>query len=486
MQDLTPETPVAQQSIHILMRCKTPMPVLLPLECRTCLADCRIIAVGILNELRVARVKVDATFVGFKHYHLYTPPHSSFHEIPQMQNSRPGEFIALVALLTAMVAMSIDTMLPAIGEMAAELGALNPNDRQLIILGFFAGMMGGTLLFGPLSDSIGRKPAIFMGLVLFVIGALVCMMSTSFAMLIAGRALQGFGAASPRIVSIAMVRDGVAGAAMARIMSFVMSVFMLVPILAPSIGQLVLNVASWRYIFGGFIVMAGLCALWLAFRQEETLDPGRRLPYSVGKLLASAGEVIRNPVALGYTIAVGSVFGAFTAYLGTSQQIFAEQYAQGRYFALWFGGLAVAIAVAMIFNGKVVMRLGMQKITRFAVIGFIATWVIVLVFDLFTAGHPPLPVVGVLFFVSFFCSGLLFGNYNAMAMEPMGHIAGMASAISGALSTFIAVVFGAIAGHFYDGTLYPITIAFLIYGVLAYVAARWAERGRTRIHKSSP
>ena len=402
-----------------------------------------------------------------------------------MQNSRPGEFIALVALLTAMVAMSIDTMLPAVGVMANELGAVNPNDRQFIVLGFFAGMTGGTLLFGPLSDSIGRKPAIFMGLVLFVIGALVCMFSTTFPMLIAGRILQGFGAASPRIVSVAMVRDGVAGAAMARIMSFVMSVFMLVPILAPSIGQLVLNVASWRYIFAGFIVMAGICALWLAFRQEETLEKSRRLPYSLSELLTSAGLVIRHPVSLGYTVAVGCIFGAFTAYLGTSQQIFAEQYGQGKYFAFWFGGLAISIACAMVFNGKVVMRLGMRTISTNAVLGFIATWTILLVFDLFTDGHPPLPVVGVLFFCSFFCSGLLFGNYNAMAMEPMGHIAGMASAISGALSTFIAIVLGTIAGRFYDGTMYPITIAFLIYGVMAFLAGKWAERGQPVVQKSS-
>jgi MFS transporter, DHA1 family, multidrug resistance protein len=403
-----------------------------------------------------------------------------------MQNTRPNEFIILVALLTALVAMSIDTMLPAIGLIANELGAANPNDRQFIILGFFAGMMVGTLIFGPISDSVGRKPAIYAGLIFFIAGALVCMFSISFPMLIAGRLLQGFGAASPRIVSMAMVRDGAKGAEMARIMSFVMSVFMLVPIFAPSIGQLVLYVASWRVIFAGFVVAAIGGAIWLAMRQSETLDKDKRLPFSAEKLAASAAEVISNPVALGYTIAVGFIFGAFTTYLGTSQQIFAEQYNQGDYFAVWFGALAVAIAFAMIANGKLVVRLGMRRISKVAVWGFIACWSVMMMFNLFYNGHPPLPVVGILFFASFFFSGLLFGNYNAMAMEPMGHIAGMAAAVSGALSSLIAVVLGAIAGQFYNGTLFPLSIAFLIFGIVALIFSEWAERGRLLSQKTAP
>ena len=403
-----------------------------------------------------------------------------------MQSTRPNEFIALVAMLTALVAMSIDTMLPAIGIIATDLGASNPNDRQFIILGFFAGMMFGTLLFGPISDSIGRKPTIYAGLVFFIGGALLCMVSTTFPMLIAGRLLQGFGAASPRIVSIAMVRDGAKGADMARIMSFVMSVFMLVPILAPSIGQLVLYVASWRIIFTGFVVAAILAGIWLHFRQSETLPEEKRLPFSVAELSSSAAEVMRNPVALGNTIAVGFIFAAFTAYLGTSQQIFAEQYQQGDYFALWFGGLAVAIAVAMITNGKLVQRLGMRLISKRAIWGFMATWAIMMVFTLLYHGHPPLPVLGILMFASFFCSGLLFGNYNAMALEPMGHIAGMASAVSGALSSLIAVVLGSLAGYFYNGTLYPISISFLAFGIMAWVASEWAERGRDLAQKTRP
>jgi MFS transporter, DHA1 family, multidrug resistance protein len=402
-----------------------------------------------------------------------------------MQNTRPNEFIALVAMLTALVAMSIDTMLPAVGLMASDLHAANPNDRQFIVLAFFAGMMLGTLIFGPVSDSVGRKPAIYAGLVFYIIGAVVCMFSTSFPILIAGRLIQGFGAASPRIVSMAMVRDGAKGAEMARIMSFVMSIFMLVPILAPSIGQLVLYVASWRYIFTGFIVAAIIGCVWLATRQVETLDKENRLPFSAGKLAASATQVISNPVSFGYTVAVGFIFSAFTAYLGTCQQIFADQYNQGDYFALWFGGLAVGIAISMILNGKYVVSVGMRKLSKWALWGFVIDWGVMLLLCLIFNGHPPLPLLGIILFISFFTSGMIFGNYNAMAMEPMGHIAGMAAAVSGALSSLIAVILGGLAGRYYDGTMFPLTLAFVLFGIGALVFSEWAERGRRKSERLS-
>jgi MFS transporter, DHA1 family, multidrug resistance protein len=395
-----------------------------------------------------------------------------------MQSSRPAEFIALVAFLTALVAMSIDTMLPAVGHMATELGATNPNDRQLIIIGFFAGQMLGIPVFGPLSDSIGRKRAIFIGLAFYIAGALLCMVSGSFAALIAGRVVQGVGAAGPRIVSMAMVRDGAKGAAMARIMSFVMSTFMLVPILAPSIGQLVLYVASWRYIFGGLAVAAIIGGAWLALRQEETLAPERRLPFSPVKLLASAVEVVRNPIALGYTLATGFVFGIFVAYLGVCQQIFAEQYHQGDKFALWFGAFAVFIAFAMIANGKLVGRLGMRKLSRWAMIVYAVVWVAILVVCMMAGGNPPLLLLAPLLAIWFFSAGFTFGNFNAMAMEPMGHIAGMAAAVSGTISQAMAIVLGAIAGRFYDGTLTPLAGFFALYSLLTLACIEWAERKR--------
>lgn len=401
-----------------------------------------------------------------------------------MQTTRPNEFIALIAVLTAMVAMSIDTMLPAVGTIAAELHAANPNDRQFIVLFFFLGLTFGQLFFGPMSDAVGRKPAIYSGLVLYVAGSLLCLFSTNYPMMIIGRLLQGLGASAPRVAALAMVRDGAKGADMARIMSFVMSVFMLVPIFAPSIGQLVLYIASWRYIFAGFVVAAVVAAAWLYLRQAETLTPENRRPISVAELWSGAVEVCRNPIAIGYTLASGFIFSAFISYLGTCQQIFAEQYGQGDKFALWFGGLAIALAIAMILNGNMVRKIGMRAITKQAMRGFLVVWFCLLGFTLLYAGHPPLLVLGVFLLGSFFCSGLLFGNFNSMSMEPMGHIAGMAAAISGFLSSLMAVVLGGIVGRFYDGTLYPLTFAFVVFGLLMWLSTEWAEAKHLSVKKS--
>ena len=387
-------------------------------------------------------------------------------------------FILLVALLNAMVAMSIDTMLPAIGTMAADLGASDPNSRQFIITSFFGGMTIGTLIWGPWSDSLGRKPAIFLGLALFAAGTVLCLVSTSFTMLLVGRFIQGFGAASPRIVSIAMVRDGTSGASMARIMSFVMTVFMLVPIMAPSIGQLVLFVANWRFIFAGLLVMGLLAGLWLWLGQDETLPRERRSQLSGTVLLSAAGQVLKHPIAMGYTLATGCILGSFICYLGISQQLFAEQYGQGAYFAVWFGVFAVAIAMAMILNARLVMKYGMRNLSKWALRGNIVLSALFLVAGLAFSGHPPLAVLGLYLFSNFFCCGILFGNYNAIALEPMGRIAGMAAAISGALSSLFAIVVGGFIGQLYDGTVIPLAAGFTGLGILAFVATEWAERRR--------
>ncbi len=397
-----------------------------------------------------------------------------------MQTTRPNEFIALVAMLTALVAMSIDTMLPAVGTIATELGATNPNDRQYIIFAFFLGMTFGTLIFGPISDSVGRKITIYVGLIFFIAGAVLCMFATSFPMLIAGRLLQGFGAASPRIVSMAMVRDGSKGADMARIMSFVMMTFMLVPILAPTIGMFVLRVASWRWIFAGFIAAAGIVTLWLALRQAETLAPENRHEFTLAKLTESAVEVIRNPVALGYTLAVGFIFGAFTTFLGTAQQIFAEQFHQGDNFPYWFGALATGIALSMFLNGTLVHKLGMREISKWALRVFLVNWCLMLAISYSYGAALPILLAAPLFYISFFVSGLIFGNYNSMALEPMGHIAGMAAAISGAGSSLLAVGLGVYAGSQYNGTMVPLAIAFVAFGFGALLFSEYAEWGRAR------
>jgi DHA1 family bicyclomycin/chloramphenicol resistance-like MFS transporter len=388
------------------------------------------------------------------------------------------EFIILVALLNAMVAMSIDTMLPAIGTIAHELGAADPNSRQFIITTFFGGLTLGTLIYGPWSDSLGRKPTIVIGLSFYALGSLICLFSVNFPMILVGRAIQGFGASAPRIVSIAMVRDGQAGAAMARVMSFVMMVFMLVPMLAPSIGTLVLLVTTWRMIFVGFLVVGVIAGLWLWFRQDETLPRDKRTPLAVSSLLDAAGQVLRNPIAMGYTLGVGTIFGAFIVYLGTSQQIFAELYGQGAYFALWFAFFAGGMAIAMMVNARLVMRYGMRRLSKWSLRGFLALAAVALAVSLLFQGVPPLWFIAGYVFLSFFCSGLLFGNYNAIAMEPMGRIAGMAAAIIGSLSSLIAIVTGGYIGQLYNGTVIPLVAGFAGLGLVSFAVTEWAERHR--------
>ena len=390
------------------------------------------------------------------------------------------EFVALVALTTSLVAMSIDTMLPALGTMATELGAAHANDRQLILSVFFAGMSVGQLVYGPVSDSTGRKPALYLGIGLFVLGGAICALTQNFAWLLVGRALSGFGAAGPRIVSVALVRDAHTGSGMARVMSFVQTVFILVPVLAPSVGQAVLLVSSWRAIFAGLVLIAVVNVTWLALRQPETLPSTRRVPFSLRTIAAGCAETFRSRIALGYTLGSGFVFGGFISYLSMSQQVFQEQYGLGAKFPLFFGLLASAIGVASFVNAKLVMRFGIRRLSRTALICDCVLCVCALLGSWACAGHPPLFAFVGFMMVCFFCNGLLFGNFSARAMEPVGHIAGVASAMIGSVSGMIGLALGTFFGRAYDGTVLPLVAGFTAAGLLALGATEIAERSVSR------
>jgi MFS transporter, DHA1 family, multidrug resistance protein len=406
---------------------------------------------------------------------------------PQRQPS-VAEFVALVALTTSLVAMSIDTMLPALGDIATDLQARDPNDRQLVLTMFFGGLSVGQLVTGPISDAIGRKLALYAGIALFVLGGLCCALAPSFAWMLFGRALSGFGAAGPRVVAVAVVRDLHAGRAMARVMSFVSSVFILVPVIAPAFGQTVLLVASWRMIFWLLVAAALADVTWFALRQPETLPPERRRPLSLRSVARAVADVCTHPITLGYTLATGCVFGAFISYLTTSQQVFQEQYGVGKLFPLFFGTLAAALGLASFTNAKLVMRFGMQRLARLAG-GFecvLATllWLVAAGYG----GHPPLWIFMTCMLICFFCNGILFGNYNARALEPMGRIAGVAAAITGSLSGLLALAFGTPLGRAYDGTVLPVLGGFVLASIGALVlteGAEWLQRTR-RVASGTP
>ncbi len=391
---------------------------------------------------------------------------------------RFGEFVTLTALVISLVALSIDIMLPSLQQIAGDLGAPRANDSQLILSALFAGLAAGQMVYGPLSDSIGRKPAIHAGLLLFIIGCLMSILATNFTVMLAGRVLQGLGAAGPRSVIVALVRDRYEGRAMARIMSLVMAVFIMVPALAPGIGQIILMVAHWRAIFGFLLAVAVISLIWFALRQPETLAPERRVDFSPSRIFLAVRETCSNRVAFGYTLASGLIFGAFVGYLNSAPQIFQIKYGLGELFPLYFAVLALSIGGASLLNGRLVMRHGMRRLSAWALGLLTGLSLAFLVLANLADGVPPLWALMAYMVVAFFCIGMLFANFSALAMEPLGHIAGVGAAVVGSLTTVISMILGTIIGQAYDGTVIPLVAGFALLGLAAIAVMRWTESGR--------
>ena len=388
---------------------------------------------------------------------------------------RVGEFVPLVALLTSLVALAIDAMLPALPAIAQDLGVAHRNDVQFVITAVFLGLSLGQIVFGPLSDRIGRKPAIHAGLILFMAGCLMSIYARSFEVMIAGRVLQGIGVAAPRVVTMALVRDQYSGRQMARLMSFTMAVFILVPTVAPALGQGIQWLGGWRAIFTAFFAIAAITFVWFAIRQPETLPAARRRPLSPRAIGGAVLEVVKIRAALGYTLASGCVFAPFLAYLSASQQIFQDVYGTGLLFPVYFGVLALAIGGASLVNGRLVLKYGMRRLSRMAMLSItlasVVAWTLAFAFE----GIPPFWLFMAYLLFVFLCVGLLFGNLSALAMEPLGHIAGVGAAVVASLSTFVSVPLGALIGHSFDGTLYALIASYAVFGAGALVAMRWAE-----------
>lgn len=379
------------------------------------------------------------------------------------------EFVALMALLVSITALAIDTVIPALPMMGTDLQVVGVNDTQYVISVLFMGFTLGQIIYGPISDSFGRKRAIYIGLGLFIIGCVLSYTARSFEMMLIGRLLQGFGAASSRVISIAMVRDKYGGRDMARVMSFVMAVFILVPALAPGLGQIILLFAHWRAIFLVFLTIAILSMIWMFFRLPETLHANERKAFTISVIAHGLREVVTNKITFGYTLCAGLIFGALIGYLTSAQQIFQAYYGLGDIFSVYFAVLALAIGVASIFNSSIVKRFGMRIISHHALQVMMAT---ALVFGVVAYMMPyTVPLWGFMAFaiVTFFALGLLFGNLNALAMEPMGHIAGLASAAVGALSSLLSVTVGTLIGQAYNDTLFPLAVGFFAVSFLAYI-----------------
>jgi len=389
----------------------------------------------------------------------------------------PGfrEAIALLALMISLVALSVDTMLPALPDIGRDFGVRHANDVQLVVSVLIFGLAIGQLIYGPLSDSTGRKPAIFAAIVIFTLGCLISIFATCFEGMLVGRFVQGIGASGPRSVIVALVRDQYGGRAMARMMSAVMAVFIIVPAVAPALGQAILMVANWRSIFVTLMLLGMIALIWFTIRQPETLARERRRVFSPRKIMMGAVEVCTNRIALGYTLAAGFIMGAFLGYLNSVQQVFQEVYGLGRQFPLFMAILALFVGGASYCSSRIVMRVGMRSLSRRAIMLLIVISLIYLIVVYYMDGHSPFWMLMVCFATIFFCLGILFGNLNAIAMEPLGHIAGVGSAVVGSLSTLVAVPLGIVIGRSYDGTTMPLVEGFAILSILAAIAMRWAD-----------
>lgn len=375
-----------------------------------------------------------------------------------------GEFSLLVALMMSVVAISIDALLPALDAIRADIVLSHPNQAQLVVSALFFGMALGQLICGPLSDATGRKKVLNGGIALFLAGTVVCYFASDINTLLLGRFIQGLGVAGPYVSAISIVRDKYSGNDMARIMSLVMMIFVMVPAIAPSLGQAVLWVGSWRDIFLLYVFYALLIVLWIFLRLEETLPQAHRIPMTKKGFAEGFKEVIRNVPTVGYMISMGFFFGSFVGYLNSSQQIFQDLFQTGELFTLYFGLLAVVFGAASLVNSRLVQKWGMQRLSDNAV------WGIIVSSALFLALHLAADIQLWMFLlyaaILFFSFGLVFGNINALAMEPMGHVAGIAAAIIGSVSSIMSMLIGTVIGQMYNGTLIPVTAGFLLFGCI--------------------
>ncbi len=389
-----------------------------------------------------------------------------------MQNTNPTtekvniEFIALMASLMAIVALSIDALLPALPDIAADFGVSDVSKNQLLVTMIFLGLGFGQLIFGPLSDSFGRKPIIYVGFLLFVLASILCVATRSFEWLIVGRILQGVGLAAPRTISIAMIRDSYSGDYMAKVMSFVVMIFILVPVIAPTFGQFLMTFYSWHSIFYVNLIFGCAVMFWFWKKQPETHVKAKRTKLTPQLFIAGTKEFYRHKDAVAYTIVSGLITGSFMVYLSTSQQIFEHQYNLAELFPYIFASLAVSVGFSTFINSTLVLRYGMQRIAFTAAVCFCVISLLYVI--LFNSGNnPDLSVLVIFFALQFTAIGFLFGNLRSLAMEPVGHIAGVGAAINGFFSTIMAVPIAAFIGSFVTESVLPLFIGFTICGILS-------------------
>ena len=382
----------------------------------------------------------------------------------------------MVASLMALNALAIDIMLPALSNISEHYSLLQANDQQLVIFAYIAGFGAPQIVFGPVTDRYGRKGLLTLCLIGYAIAGIACIMTDSFTNLLLARFVQGSFASGVRVMAVSVVRDLLAGRAMARIMSLVMTVFMVVPILAPTIGAAIMLVAPWQWTFA-FLSLAALANLiWVQVRLPETLPADQRQPLSIRQTGRAYWQVVTTRITFGYMCASGVIFGALFAFVAASEQIFTDVFEQHETFVLWFAGIAASLAVSSYFNSRIVERFGMRRISHTVLLAFTAL-ALINVLTLYLVGEH-LWIFYPLFCLTFGCFGMLGANFTALAMEPQGKIAGTASAAYGFASTTVSSFIGYLVAGQLNGTVAPFMWGFVALGVSSLTIILITERGK--------
>lgn len=378
----------------------------------------------------------------------------------------------------ALAALGIDIVLPAFGDMRQDFGlAADSTAVAGVVTAYFIGFSLAQVVYGPLADRFGRKPILYLGYGVYLVGAITSALASSLTLLFVSRMVWGVGAAGPRVVTLSVVRDRFEGEEMSRAMSFILAVFILVPVLAPSLGALITAAASWRWVFGVCALLVGVMAVW-AVRLEESLDPSHRRDLRMGRVWEAARLVVTNRVTMSYTLALTALFGVFISYLGSSEIIFGEVFGMVEEFPLIFGGVAAVMGGAMLANAFVVRRIGTRRMAHGILLVYVAGSIAFMAMALATEGQPPLSLFLVGLVVMLACHALLIPNFNTIAMDPMKHVAGTASAVIGTLSTAGGALLGAVLDRSFDGTILPLATGFAVLGFAALGLVLWAEEGR--------
>jgi len=393
------------------------------------------------------------------------------------------ELVAMVAALSALNALAIDVMLPALSDIGRDFALTNDNDRQLVIVAYVAFFGISQLVYGPLADAYGRRSVLLWALGIYLVGSALCVFAPNYELFLAARALQGIGAAATRVISVAVVRDLTEGRRMAQVMSMAMTVFMIVPIIAPGIGQLLLFIAPWRWIFGALLLYGFGIAAWAFFRLPETLATENRRAFAPRSIIGGYAIVFTDRQAIGYMIASTFLTACLFGYITCSEQLYADVFQLGAAFPLAFAAVAIAISLGTFANSRIVMRLGMRRISNVAMLWFVAVAAIHTLIA-WAFGDSSWVFMGLLS-LGFSVFGLMSSNFNALAMANMGHVAGSASAVFGAVTATGGAILGALIGRAFDGTTTPFLVGLLLAGVGVILSVLWTERGKLALTDGS-